>query len=254
VIKKVLTSSILSALCLIPPVNAMQGGRPASPTDPLARSSVAIQAHHPSPDGKMRVSECTGVRIATDLILTAAHCLDAVDDPQSVGVFAYQGAQAVPPHAPVLAIARHPGHRRGWALSPGDIASRQKDMASDMALLRIGGPLASAVAVLGTQTPQSLLMGAGSEGTRSTQSGQLKTAVLDNITFTRSGHSLAFATPLKAQVCQGDSGGAIGNGNTVWGISGAILRGKNGCSNRVVVVPVDPASEGFKAMLRQVGK
>jgi hypothetical protein len=232
---------------------AMDGGQPASPADPLAQVSVAVQAHHPSPDGKMRVSECTGVRIADDLILTAAHCLDAVDDPARIAVFAYQGSQAVPPYAPVTAMARHPRHRRGWVLTPGGIESRQQDMAADMALLRIGGPLTTRTATLTGQSAASAVMGAGTEGA-SNQSGRLQRSALSGITFTRSAPRLAFGSLQDAQICRGDSGGPIGEGTHVWGISGAIIRGQNGCSSRVVIVPVDPASAAFQEMMRGVGK
>jgi hypothetical protein len=260
-IKKLLTSfTRQSILCLTAsgllssPALAMRGGKPASLSDALAQVSVAVQAHHPSPDGKMRVSECTGVRIAADLILTAAHCLDAVNDPAAVGVFAYHGAQAVPPYAPVVAIARHPTHRWGWSETPGDIASRQRDMASDMALLKIGGPLATTIASIGVQTETSMVMGAGTEGIGSNTSGHLKSAALGEIRFTTSAPPLAFASPVKAQVCKGDSGGPIGSGTTIWGISGAILKGSDGCSARIVIVPVDPSSTGFQTMMREVRK
>jgi hypothetical protein len=247
--------TLLSLSTLIAaPALALDGGQPMTGDQLLSRGAVAIQAVSPQPDGTARLSECTGVLIARDLVLTAAHCLDEAAKPEHVAVFFFAGSKAVPPFAPVAAIVRHPAHVKGWAKKPGDIETRQAEISTDLAVLRLKSPAPSAQAAFSfdpAAKPDVLsFAGAGLAGPEG-RSGTLKFTALAAINHTQTGPKLAFATPGSGQVCRGDSGGpVVTQSGGIWGVAGAILRGTGGCSARMVVVPVDPADPRIAEMMR----
>jgi hypothetical protein len=239
-------------LLFVTPAVALDGGTPMTLEQPLSHAAVAVQAVNPQPDGSARLSECTGVLIARDLVLTAAHCVDEVAKTEHVAVFFFAGSKAVPPFAQVTKIVRHPAHTRGWAKQAGDIETRQKEIASDLAVLRLKSPAPSTQAAMQfdpAKGPDVLtLAGAGLAGPDG-RSGTLKAISLAAIRHTQTGPKLAFATPGKGRVCRGDSGGPVVTSGGLWGIAGAILRAEKGCSGRMVVVPVDPADTAIAAMI-----
>lgn len=242
---------------------ALEGGSPARASDPLARATVSIQSIGPVRNGRVKVRECSGVLIARDLVLTAGHCLEEVASPDRVGVFFYKGSVPVSQVATVRAFSRHPQYRRGWENTDGEAETRQKEIAADLALLRLSTPAPAgyepvALSVAPGSTPGSggRLAAAGLSGVGpSARSGLLKTANVSTIRFTDGTPRIAFANAAGGRACVGDSGGpvAVLDGQTprLWGVISAVLRPANGCGGRIVVAPVEV--KALAAMIAGVG-
>lgn len=217
----------------------------------LAAATVAVQAIAPTADGRARVSECTGALIAPDLVLTAGHCLDGIAGPSQVAAFAYDGDRPKAPPLRVVRFARHPDHVVGWRERAGDPSTRRAEIAADLALLKLAAPMTAAPLALAPAAAgaPSLAAGTGRDGPGAdARSGRLKlTAVTEARFATGDGARIAFASLARA-ACRGDSGGPIARDGRVWGVVAAILKARGGCGARVVVAPVDPASEGFRRM------
>jgi hypothetical protein len=232
----------------------MEGGTRAEPGDALARATVAVQAVRIETAGRARVHDCTGVLVAPDLVLTAAHCTDEAKRPSEMAVFPFNGAAVEGGHVGVVRIVRHPRHR---ALSRGhpEAATRQAELAADLALLRLAAPLRDrrpvAMAAASSAPPPSRLAAAGT-GAAGRGAGVLRLSAVTALRFTRTGPRLAFASAGGARVCYGDSGGPVAattpDGPKLWGLAGAIFRSEGGCAGRMVIVPVDPDSADIRAM------
>jgi hypothetical protein len=224
----------------------------AAPAAAQTASTVAVQAVTPTGDGRAKVAECSGVAIAPDLVLTAGHCLDAITQPSQVAVFAYDGAAPKPPFVAVAAFARRPGHVIGWRTQAGDPSTRRREIAADLALLRLARPLATGSAPL-AETPKEPIAGVSFSGVGASaaggRGGRMKRVTLSSIRLaTGEGAQVAFASAA-ATVCGGDSGGPVSAGDgRVWGIVAAVLQPKGGCGARIVIAPVDPQSEEFRRM------
>src|ERR1700730_8854424 len=72
---------------------AIDGGNPAAARDRLARATVAVGTAS-GVGGQLDVNHCSGVLIAADLVLTAAHCVG--DHLQGAVVVPYNGDKPVP--------------------------------------------------------------------------------------------------------------------------------------------------------------
>ncbi|HVI27750.1 trypsin-like serine protease [Hansschlegelia sp.] len=229
--------------------------QPVHAQDP-AGATVAVQAVAPAPDGRAQVTECSGVLIAPDLVLTAGHCLDLISAPAQVAAFAYQGERPIPRPLAVAAFARHPDHVVGWRARPGGPETRQSEIAADLALLRLAAPLAGAApARLGPPpqagAPEGTLAGTGAAAPGG-RSGLKKRLALSAIRLsTGTGARIAFATS-RGTVCGGDSGGPVAapaaDGAHVWAVAVAVLRPASGCGGRFAAALVDPASADFVRM------
>lgn len=230
---------------------ALEGGSPARAGDPLAHATVSIQSIGPIRNGRVRVRECSGVLIARDLVLTAGHCLEEVSSAERIGVFFYKGSVPVAEVSTVRAFSRHPQYRRGWENSEGEAETRQREIAADLALLRLSAPapagyepVALSASPGAAQGGSGRLAAAGLSGTGPTaRSGLLKTSNVSTIRFTDGAPRIAFANAAGGRACVGDSGGpvAVLDGKTprLWGVISAVLRPANGCGGRIVVAPVE---------------
>lgn len=230
----------------------------AGPAEEAAAATVAVQAVKPTGDGRARVSDCSGALVAPDLVLTAGHCLDIAADPSRVAVFAYAGGRPVPEPLRVAAMARHPDHVPFWRDKAGDPGQRQREVSSDLALLRLEKPL-NASRPLGFGRPPAgdgATAGTGAAGAGG-RSGGMKSTRLSSIRLSSgAGAQVAFATA-GATICAGDSGGpAVADGPVsarLWGVVVAVLKPKGGCGTRVAIALVDLASPAFARMQAAVG-
>jgi S1-C subfamily serine protease len=255
------TALALSALLPQPPATALEGGTPARLADPLARAVVSIQSIGPARNGRVRVRECTGVLVARDLVLTAGHCLEEVSGPERIGVFFFKGSTPIPTVVTVRAITRHPSYRRGWENQPGEAETRQREIAADLALLRLSKPAPADRVPVGLSLNPAAAEGGASKFAAAglsgagpkARSGTLKVAALDTIRFTEASPKIAFASASRARACVGDSGGPVAAADgRLWGVVSAVLRPSGGCGGRIVVAPVN--AEALATMTARVGR
>ena len=253
------------ALAALPSAaSALDGGYPARAEHLLRRAAVAIQVAVPLPDGRARVSDCTGTLIARDLILTAGHCVEAARGPADVAVVAFgPDGRPVGP-LKVAALALHPAHKRGWWQSAGSPEERQREIAADLALIRLKAPAPGDAAPVRLGYAPRTTSAAGSTyiagaglGPGSKTFG-LRIAPVGNISLLTHGAVIALGTPEAARACRGDSGAAlvrVADGRAeVWGVASAILRASGGCSSRIAIALAAAEDRGMRAMFRAVGR
>ena len=237
-------AALAAVLALARPgeAGAVVGGREGE--TPLARSTATVL--------KAGGAMCSGVVLAPDIVLTAAHCVGA---PAAVRVY-WKSGSGEPILVEPAAVRRHPG------FVADAVASRRRSV--DLALVRLPAPLPATFspATLSEATPAKAAplalagYGVAREGDpRST--GTFRTAALAAVEPYGPSRLLLWASGAPGTgACEGDSGGPIadGTGAVVAVTSWAAGRGKRGCGDVSQGVLVGPQRDWIDGALREWGR
>jgi Trypsin len=230
---------------------AIEGGASARAGDLLAGATVAVRAVDLESRNRIGLTHCSGVLIAADLVVTAAHCIPTDKKLAALWVFFYQGSQASREPVMVTDVVRRSGSGTIPLIPMDDLQSRIGRLGSDFAILRLAHPVVDRrpipVANSSQRTPTVFrLAGVGISGR---VAGTLRTASLKTA-FELGSPRLAVANAVGARVCLGDSGGPAvirdrNGGVFLWGIATAVITPRGPCGSIVVVTPV--ALEGIES-------
>ncbi|GGK29845.1 S1 family peptidase [Salinarimonas ramus] len=214
--KAALAAALLMLAGALAPAKAVVGGAPE--TGPLAASTLMIL----SSSG----AACSGVVLAPDVVLTAAHCVTGAADHRAH----WRDPAGAPILAEIAAIAVHPGY------DAGAIEARRRSI--DLALVRLASPLPEAFrpATLAAETASAgqaldlLGYGVAQEGEAGRLSGgTLRRARLSVVEPYGPSSILVWLSGAGAGGCHGDSGGPIARDDTVVAVT-SWTRGTNGAA------------------------
>ncbi|QJP13942.1 trypsin-like serine protease [Starkeya sp. ORNL1] len=227
-------------LLLASPALAIVGGQPAGGA--LTGQAALIVS--------TRGASCTGVVLARDVLLTAAHCVQPAADYAAV-VFEAAGPRLLKATRVVL----HP------RFDPNSFETRRPT--PDLALIKLGEPLPdrfgpadlSADPALPPQRSQFLIAGFGVIRDGDGKSaGTLRTVSLPSI-GTTGGIMVRLSNGEAAGGCTGDSGGPVLADGVVVGIIGwsTASGGKRGCGGVTGATLVGPQRAWIDATARAMG-
>jgi hypothetical protein len=211
------TLSVLVSIGLNSPVSAVSHGHAVSPDDPIGPLTVSIYGSD---------DDCTGVKIAANLILTARHC--ALD--KSTRVIFWDGSS----HKIVDRLV--PSRKRLVGKNQHDLAILKID-------LSVPGPVAQIADDSTTPTNGSTAWIAGYGGRKPTKANNpLRKIEVEMTDRDYSPSAVTVHARNGGVICDGDSGGpgyTQTDGNVVvWGIDSAPLDGASTCTSWEVYAKV----------------
>jgi hypothetical protein len=203
----------LIAFAFYQPANAIENGQVVSRDDPIRSLTVSIYSHY---------EDCTGVKIASNLILTAKHC--RFDRPIRV-IFADGRSYNV--------LKRFTSRRKPTSYK------NEYDLAILMIDRNVPGPVAQTADEAGVAKSRSVVWMAGYGAQQPTKANDPLRKIQIEVTDWNYAPSAATVRAKRnSGICDGDSGGPayrqVNGQIVVWGIDSAPLDGKSVCSSREV--------------------
>jgi hypothetical protein len=234
---------LLAALLALLPLPAQAIVAGAEDAGPLSRAAIMVLSS--------RGGVCSGVVVARDAILTAAHCVTGATDYR----VHYRGDDGRPVLLGPAALAVHPGYDKGA------VAGRRRSI--DLALVRLGAPLPARF------TPATLTPASPSKGEAVTfggygvaregdgrSTGTFRTVELSVIEpYGRSTILLWANGAAGAGACEGDSGGPVASGGAVAAVtSWASGAGRKQCGALSQAILLGPQRSWIDATLAGWGR
>ncbi|MDQ0347198.1 S1 family peptidase [Ancylobacter vacuolatus] len=234
-------AALLAALVLATPARAIVGGWPA---DPALKAETAMIV-------STRGATCTGVVLAPQVLLTAAHCVEPAAD-YAVVVF----EAGTPRLIPIDRKAVHP------SFDPNSFATRRPT--PDLALVRLSEALPAAfrpaalTAEMALPPKRTAFTVAGYGVTKDgdgKSAGTLRTVSLPSI-GTTGGIMVRLSDGAAKGACTGDSGGPVLIEGVVAGIIGwsTAAGGARGCGGVTGATLIGPQRAWIDATLRGIGR